>query len=127
MVMADKGPVRKFMFYWLPVLLYCLIIFIQSSYPSSQHIPDFDYMDKLLHLAAYAVLGFLTFRAFMSFKNDFSTGAVILLSIVLASLYGASDEIHQHFVPYRSADLLDFLADCIGSIFGALAGAAVIK
>ena len=42
----------------------------------------------------------------------------MILSITLSSLYGISDEIHQHYVPYRDADVMDALADIIGSIFG---------
>ena len=41
-----------------------------------------------------------------------------MLSILLSSLYGISDEIHQSFVPYRTADVMDALADIIGSAFG---------
>ncbi len=43
---------------------------------------------------------------------------VMILSITLSSIYGISDEIHQHYVPYRDADIMDALADIIGSIFG---------
>ena len=42
----------------------------------------------------------------------------MILGIILSSLYGISDEIHQHYVPYRDADIMDALADIIGSIFG---------
>jgi len=114
-----------FLRYWLPVLLYCLIIFIQSSYPSSKHVPHVEYMDKLLHLGAYAVLSILFFRAFSVMKSSLNIGTLILLSIVFSTLYGISDEFHQHFVPAREADLLDILADFIGSIIGALAGAVI--
>jgi VanZ family protein len=43
---------------------------------------------------------------------------LIILSILSSSLYGISDEIHQHFVPYRNADLIDALMDIAGSVFG---------
>ena len=41
-----------------------------------------------------------------------------LLSILSASLYGISDEIHQYFVPFREADIFDGIADIIGAICG---------
>ena len=43
---------------------------------------------------------------------------MITLSILCSSLYGISDELHQHFVPFRNADLMDALADIIGSVWG---------
>ena len=43
---------------------------------------------------------------------------MVMLSVLLSCLYGISDEIHQYFVPYRSADLMDVLADMIGGIMG---------
>ncbi len=117
----------KFLVYWLPVLLYGLLIFIQSSLPASKHIPEFGFADKLLHGGGYAVLGFLLFRAFNSMERRFNKTELVVLSIVLASLYGASDEIHQYFVSSRSAELMDFLADFIGSIVGVVVAVAFFK
>jgi VanZ family protein len=108
----------KFFFYWLPVLLYCLFIFIQSSLPASEHLPDFDFSDKLLHAGAYAVLGLLLYRAFNAMDKRTTTVKMVILSVVLTALYGASDEVHQYFVPSRSAEFLDFAADAIGAILG---------
>ena len=34
--------------------------------------------------------------------------------LVISSLYGLTDEIHQSFVPYRSATVIDLVKDCIG-------------
>jgi VanZ family protein len=51
----------------------------------------------------------------------------LLLALSLASLYGATDEFHQSFVPGRSADVLDWLADTLGAALGAsAAGAATL-
>ena len=41
-----------------------------------------------------------------------------LLSIVASTAYGISDEIHQYFVPCRTADVMDALADMVGSSVG---------
>ena len=45
----------------------------------------------------------------------------MLLSIASSSLYGITDELHQHYVTYRNADLMDVLADVLGSILGVYA------
>ena len=111
---------KKFIYYWLPLLIYCLLIFIQSSYPSPEKIQNFNlsYIDKLIHFAVYAILGMLFFRAFRTQRFKENINMVIALSILSSSLYGMSDEIHQYFVPYRDADIMDFFADVMGSICG---------
>jgi len=38
-----------------------------------------------------------------------------LVIVVVAGLYGLSDEIHQHFVPTRNSSGLDLLSDIIGA------------
>jgi len=108
----------KFSIYWFPILVYCLLIFIQSSYPSPDIGPDWTFKDKVLHFAAYALLGALFLRAFKTTRIKHHLKLILLLSILLSSLYGISDEIHQSFVPFRSADAMDALADILGSAFG---------
>jgi VanZ family protein len=110
--------VKRFSYYWLPLIAYCVFIYIQSSYPSPESLPSFEFSDKLLHFAAYAVMGVLFYRAYqtLSFKNNIQL--LILLSMISASLYGISDEIHQSFVPYRDGSLMDVIADVLGAICG---------
>jgi len=95
------------------------LIYIQSSYPSPKGIPGIPYFDKALHFAAYALLSALFFRALKTGPIKNNVKLVMILSIVLSSLYGISDEIHQHYVPYRNADVMDVLADILGSFIGA--------
>jgi VanZ family protein len=109
---------NKFFAYWFPILLYCLLIFIQSSHPTPDITPHWPFFDKVLHFTAYALLGALFLRAFKTTRIKHNLKLIIMLSILLSSLYGISDEIHQSFVPYRTADVMDALADIIGSAFG---------
>ena len=109
---------HKFIIYWFPILVYCLLIYIQSSHPSPQSIPDWPFMDKLLHFACYALLGALFLRAFNTTPIKHNLKLILILSVLLSALYGISDEIHQHFVPYRSADYMDVLSDILGSVAG---------
>ncbi|MCJ7830289.1 MAG: VanZ family protein [Desulfobacterales bacterium] len=104
---------------WLPVTAYCLLIYWQSSHVTLKAVSDAYHIDKGIHLVAYAVLGILFYRALACGRKD-RPGACMLLSILLASLYGVSDEIHQYFVPFRHADLLDLLADGVGSGLGVI-------
>ncbi|MBW1693956.1 MAG: VanZ family protein [Deltaproteobacteria bacterium] len=112
---------RNFLRYWLPIIVYCLFIFIQSSYPSPDQLPRVTHLDKLLHVIAYACLGALLLRAFNTIRIQNNLKLIIALSIILSSLYGISDEIHQHFVPYRNADVVDAFMDAIGSVVGVYA------
>lgn len=106
--------------YRLPVIGFCLFIFWQSSYAGIISAPLFPYDDKVLHFCAYALLAFLTTRNLIAEKPYWSLAKIKIIAIVFACLFGLSDEIHQAFVPSRSASAGDFLADCAGSIFGCL-------
>jgi VanZ family protein len=79
---------------------------------------DLSFYD--VHIAAYAGLGALTARAAAKGLRDVSWRAVVL-AIAISSLYGASDEYHQRFVPNRTFDVLDLVADAVGSVVGASA------
>jgi len=97
---------------FLALLFYCMAIFWVSSQPSLPVPMWFPHQDKLLHAAAYFVLGLLLWR----FVRHFIKSPMILASVCIAlgSLYGLSDEWHQSFVPGRDADWLDWLADTAG-------------
>ena len=109
---------KHFLFYWLPVIVYCLAIYIQSDLPSIEHIPTFEFSDKVLHFCAYAVLGLLFYRAYQTLRIKSDPRMLILISIASASLYGISDEIHQYFVPFRDASIWDAVANTLGAICG---------
>ena len=109
---------HKFIIYWFPILVYCLLIYIQSSHPSIQSQPDWPFIDKILHFAGYALLGALFLRAFKTTPIKQNLKLVLILSVLLSALFGISDEIHQSFVPFRTADPMDVLADILGSIAG---------
>lgn len=115
---------KNFFYYWLPIIIYCVVIFIQSSRPMPESIPETPYLDKLLHAGAYALLSMLFFRAYRTTRFGSRLYCIIVLSMLSAGLYGISDEFHQYFVPFRSADIKDALADIAGSAIGAVAAAA---
>lgn len=108
--------------YWGPVILLALAIFVQSSFPSPEIAPRFAFSDKLLHVIAYGVLAALCRRALLKASSLSSKPRMqlVLVAILMASLYGLSDEWHQSFVAARHGDLYDFMADIVGSCLGAL-------
>ncbi len=64
--------------------------------------------DKAVHAAFYGVLGLLWVWGLPLRQR---VGAAWLL----ASAWGALDELHQAYVPGRTADLWDALADAVGA------------
>lgn len=127
MAVSSNTRTQMFLFYWLPVILYCLLIFVQSSYPVTDSLPLFPHADKLAHTGAYALLGFLFYRAYLTTGIGKRAMALLILSVLSASAYGISDEIHQFFVPSRTADIMDVLADATGSVLGAVTAQLLLK
>ena len=108
---------------WIPVVLYLALIFHLSSLPNPLPELTSRFWDKGLHFTEYGTLGGLLLFALRS--SGVAWRRALLLAIAGASLYGASDEFHQAFVPGRSCDVLDWVADTSGGAMGAglLAGA----
>ena len=46
----------------------------------------------------------------------FSWRALGGISVAVAVLWGASDEVHQYFVPSRTARFLDVISDAVGAV-----------
>ena len=76
------------------------------------------YVRKAAHMTEYAILSVLLY--IWLGKWQFATKKKMLLAIIAAALYAASDEIHQLFVAGRSGRLTDVLIDSTGAILGVL-------
>src|SRR5215212_11635254 len=74
--------------------------------------------DKSGHSIGCALLGVALLRAFAGGRLGGVTWRAALAAIVLATTYGVSDEWHQSFVPGRSPDRYDVVADCVGATVG---------
>jgi VanZ family protein len=110
---------------WKLAAGWAVLIFVLSSIPgrSFPAYKIFSY-DKVLHALVYSVLGSLCFMAVRR-TWTMKTSWLIGLSGLLVAIYGLTDEFHQIFVPGRSADLHDALADAVGGLFGAAVAAAL--
>ena len=105
---------------WLPAALYMGLIFYLSSLANPLPVLTLHVWDKLLHATEYAALGLLLLRALKGEHLPWRTA--LLLALLLTSLYGASDEWHQSFVPGRDSEITDWYADTMGGGLGAVAG-----
>jgi VanZ family protein len=104
---------------WVPALLWAAAIFALSAQPDLPRAP-LSLLDLLLkksaHLAEYAVLAVLLHHAL----GPLSRGqrARLALAWALAVLYAVSDEVHQSFVPGRTATPVDVVVDGVGALLG---------
>jgi VanZ family protein len=104
---------------WAPPIVYMLSIYHFSSESDPMPVITAHVRDKLLHTAEYAGLAALLGRALIG--EGLNAGRACLLAILLTSVYGATDEFHQWFVPMRTSDLRDLMADAVGAAIGAVA------
>ncbi|KAF0819747.1 hypothetical protein KIS4809_1608 [Bacillus sp. ZZV12-4809] len=100
----------------LPVL-YMALIWVLSSMPADAvvELPDLAvdrFIKESMHLIEFGILYVLLVLAALT-AGKLTPGVNILLAL-FACLYGIIDEIHQSFVPYRSATLIDAVKDMTG-------------
>lgn len=102
---------------WLygPAAAYAAFLYWLSDQATLQHAPS---NDKLAHFLAYWGLSALLVRGFY-FGTRQPPSWVFLIAALLATLYGISDELHQMFVPGRTAAVDDVVADALGALLGA--------
>lgn len=112
---------RSPLFLWGPVVLMLAVIFGASSIPNLKTLPG-NISDKSGHSIGYALLGGVILRALAGGRLRGVTLGRGLAAIALATLYGVTDELHQLFVPGRSADRFDVLADAVGATIGVAIG-----
>ena len=106
--------------FYLPPFLWAGLIFLNSSRPHLS-IPKFGFfqnIDKIAHFGVYFILGYLIIRAISSGDWQKVNWKKSLVVILMGALYGLSDEIHQTFVPGRTADIADWIADFLGVVSG---------
>ncbi|HEU4687114.1 MAG TPA: VanZ family protein [Vicinamibacterales bacterium] len=101
---------------WLPLIAYMAAIFYVSGLQIAP-LPE-EVSDKTGHLVAYGGLGVLSLRAVAGGLTTRVTWRVVLLALAIAGGYGIFDEVHQMFVPGRSADIADWFADMTGVVIG---------
>jgi VanZ family protein len=106
---------------WLPAIAYMGLIWALSS----MEVPDlpvrFPLRDKLVHAIEYAGLALFVAHAALRTWPDRARVRLAGVAILIACAWGILDEIHQAFVPGRSSDAADLLADAIGATAGAFA------
>ena len=103
---------------WVAVALWATVIYMLSDQSRIPTAPGLSTQLTAIagHLIAYGILGFLLAAALQ--ESGAGPRRAARLALVLAVLYGVSDEWHQSFVPGRDPSLGDLLADAIGAALG---------
>jgi VanZ family protein len=103
----------------LPALAYAGLIFWLSS--QANPLPGLTQRvsDKVLHAVEYAGLASLLVLG-LTHLGTMGMRRAAQLAILLAAAYGATDELHQAFVPGRDCSGFDWLADASGALLGGL-------
>ena len=116
---ASAASPRPWLTLWGPVVAYMALIFALSATDSPPSPAQVD--DKAQHFLGYGGLGVLALRATAGGALSGLTAGTALAAWALAAAYGVTDEYHQRFVPGRTADVADVLADATGAAIGVLA------
>jgi len=93
-------------------------LFAASSASDTTAVPA-ALSDTVLHLGGYALLGIAVFRALADARFARLTPGRAAGAVLLCALFGLSDEFHQSFVPGRTPDAMDLVADAAGAALGA--------
>jgi len=106
----------KKVLFLLPLLGISLAIILLSN-QATFDLPVWNIFgfDKVAHLSAFFAYGLCVQFAYKGIVNTPLKKKAILYTILISALFGASDEIHQYFVPGRTCDVFDFIADITGA------------
>lgn len=110
---------KKIAIAWAPAVAYMALIWAVSSIAISVPLPQsVPLRDKVVHFVEYAMLGFLVAFAVRRTWPKERILRTALFSVWVAFAWGVLDELHQAFVPGRSGDALDLIADFAGAVAG---------
>lgn len=109
------GPLLR----WAPAVLWAALIFTLSSI-AGLPAPPGGLTDKHAHFVTYAVLCACLVWGLTDRAPARTTWPIAAAAVVLASLYGASDEWHQSFVPGRETSMRDLAADAAGAVLAGI-------
>ena len=97
------------------LVVYWVFLFIGTHLPADRIFIPLHLSDKVLHVIAFAGLSFLIAWAVPT--NDAKLYRNTFVAALIAVVYAALDELLQ--IPVgRTADWLDFAADCVGVSIG---------
>jgi VanZ family protein len=118
----------RFLWWWWPALVVATGIFLVSGIESLSTVPG-GLSDTTGHALTFGGLALAVLRAVTRARVANVSGGAACLAFIVTVAYGATDEVHQRFVPGRFASVEDWIADAAGAavaliiVVVALAGA----
>lgn len=100
---------------WSPTLLWMALVEVGTSVPHLPEVWPAPNVDKVEHCLAYGVMGLLIWRSLSLRHAGAGLYRCAVAAVALAAAYGAADELHQRFIPGRSCDWRDWVADLTGA------------
>ena len=76
------------------------------------------YIRKIAHFSVYAFVGIWEMLFLNTF--DIKDEKKLLLGALIGTTYAITDELHQRFIPGRSAQIIDVVIDSEGNLLGVL-------
>ena len=119
MTSANREGTARTLRAWIPAAAYMALILGMSSIPRLAPPGRIPHLDKLVHLGEYGVLGLLLARGFAG-APGITGRRLIAITVLVGSAFAALDEIYQGTVPGRNKDAVDWAADTLGLLLGAV-------
>jgi VanZ family protein len=107
-----------------PALAYSSFILVMGSLPVAPP-GAAEVSDKTLHFVAFGIMAVLACRALSQLDPGASRPVLLGRGFGAAVLIGGALELWQSLLPYRSCELLDWIADSLGAGLGVAALALV--
>ncbi len=106
------------------VLLTILLLMPGDNIPEQDFLPGFD---KLVHVGIFGIFSFLFVNTIKKSGKHRIQRSKLIFSFFVTFLYSVALEYCQRFVPGRSFDISDLLANGIGIIVGLFLFAIIYK
>jgi VanZ family protein len=100
------------------LVLWVAFTFLLTSAPNLDVDVPLPYADKIAHFGFYGVMGFLF--AMWRRESGVPVRIAVISGLVFTTLVGAADEVHQYWIPGRTTDVFDWVADTAGGGIGSL-------
>jgi VanZ family protein len=111
----------------IPVFVLMAGSFYFSSKSRLSAMPSFHFADKIVHFAYFGAIAACWTWWFSPRSRKEHRLRTVVFCVLLTSVYGIVDEVHQLFVPGRNCDLFDWIADTLGAFPGCAAGYLAMK